>query len=70
MNDKRIRLSGSEAKRVYERLIAEGGQKRALGMFLRGTSRQGKRPTHTPTLTRAMASYVRAIIAEGNEEDA
>lgn len=68
MNDKRIRLSGSEAKRVYERLIAEGGQKRALGKFIRATSRRGLRPTYTPTLSRSMTTYVRAIVAEGEEE--
>lgn len=68
MSDKRIRLSGSEARRVYERLIADGGQRRALGKFIRATSRKGLRPTYTPTLSRSMTTYVRSIIAEGEEE--
>lgn len=66
--ERRLTLTGPEAKAVYTALIPEGGDGIALGKWLRASSVRGKRPTTTPTLSRSMYKRVRAILKDARKE--
>lgn len=55
-------LSPEDAKRVYDVLIPEGGDRRALGIAIRNGSRHGTTPTRTPIMTATLSRRVRDIL--------
>lgn len=63
-NERRIELTGNEARAVYERLIPEGGEHIALGKWIRAASHRGQRSVITPNLTRHTYKRIRLILRE------